>query len=956
MGDYSREKQPMKSLFLVDGSALVHRAFHAFQGRARLTTRGKDVGMLYGFLNSLLSVIRREKPDRLGVAFDTSAPTFRHKLYEAYKANRPPMDEALREQIPILYELLQALNVPQLMIEGYEADDIIGTLAVRGAQEGYQCFIVAGDKDFYQLVDQKISLYRLPVGRSNELPEVIDPEGVVRKFGVPPHQVIDTLALMGDSSDNVPGVPGVGEKTSVELIKRFGSLEEVIAHADQIEKATIRENIKQHAELARKSRDLVIIDTSVPLEITPHDLTYGPLNNHLARKKLLELEFASLLRQIEELEPEIRAHPGGPPGEGEGAEEKLPGEEFSVSQAELLRTSRRDYRLIDTPEALFQLVKHLQEQGAFSLDTETTSIDPMQAELVGISFSTEPGAAYYLTVNHFQGPPSGYSSSLYTPLRPTISPSLCFILETLKPLLEDERYKKYGQNLKYDLLALKCYGIEVKGVEFDTMIASYLLDPTARQHGIDYMAETYLGLRKIPTAQLIGKGAHQLSMAEVPVDQVCEYACEDADVALRLVLYFRQQLKKNQMERLFYELEIPLMMVLLQMEFNGVKLDVDYLSQLSRQFQEEMDDLEREIYELAGLKFNINSTQQLAEVLYQRLKLPKGRRTKLGYSTDNEELERLRQEADSPIPGKLLRYRHLAKLKSTYIDALPRMIHPLTGRVHTSYSQTSTATGRIASSDPNLQNIPIRTEEGGWIRRAFVPGEEGWLILSADYSQIELRIMAHLSQDERLIYAFEQGWDIHRATAAWMNEIPPEEVTPEMRRQAKEVNFGVLYGMGEFGLSQRLGIPRARAREFIEQYFTQFKQVKEYIEKLHQQARERGYVETIMGRRRPIPDINSKNFNIRSNAERIAINTPIQGSAADLMKIAMIRVHKMLREEGFRARMLLQVHDELVFEVPQEEVERLSQRLKETMSQAMELSVPLEVGIGYGANWLEAHE
>ncbi len=932
-------------LFLFDGSALVFRSFHAFRGRVRITSRGLDVGMLYGFMTTLMMVLRREKPDRLAIAFDTSAPTFRHKIFTEYKAQRPPLDEGIRAQLPLLHNLLSALNIPQLSKEGWEADDLIGTLAKMGSAKNMDVYIVSGDKDFLQLVDDKVKVYRLPHGRVTDAAEVVDVKGVYERFGVSPQLVVDILSLMGDAIDNVPGIPKVGEKTAIELIQRFGSLDETLNRADEIEKPALRANLKEFAQQARLSRDLIIIDTNAPLEITPDDLRYGPLNNPAARKMLREWEFSSILKQIETLEPFAEIVDVGLDAKGTA--------EIGQKQMQFYEESKPGYKAVTNPADLMTLIERLKQADLISLDIETTSTEAMRAEIVGLSFSIREGEAWYIATNYFTDVPQDFIKPPSPRLRPNCSPELAYVLESLKPVLTNSQIKKCGQNLKYDFLVLKCYDIEVQGLDFDAMLASYTLDPAARQHGIDALAEIYLGYRKIPTSQLIGSGSKQISMSLVPLEQITEYACEDADIALRLTNFFRPKLAQESLERLYDRIELPLMPVLLDMEYTGIKLDLELLKDLSVEFQDEMDELMAQIYNLAGVRFNLNSTQQLAEVLYNKLGLPVGRKTKFGYSTDIDELERLATLHE--VPAKLLRYRHLAKLKSTYIDALPQLVHPITKRVHTSFSQTTAATGRLASTDPNLQNIPVRTDEGGRIRKAFIAGEAGWKILSADYSQIELRIMAHLAQDERMLKAFTSGMDIHRATAAWMNGISPEEVTPEMRRAAKEVNFGVLYGMGDFGLAQRLGISRARAKEFIDNYFANFAKVKLFIEKLHQTAREKEYVETILGRRRALPDINNKNFNIRSNAERIAINTPIQGSAADLMKIAMIKVHRTLKDHRFKARMLLQVHDELLFEVPPEEVDSLGRCLKETMSTAMTLSVPLEVGIGVGDNWLDAH-
>lgn len=933
-------------LFLFDGSALVHRSFHAFSGRASLTSRGADVGMVFGFLSSLLAVIRREKPDRLALCFDTAAPTFRHQRFDAYKATRPPLDEGIRAQLPLLREVIDLLNIPQLRLDGFEADDIIGTLARKGARDGMEVFIVAGDKDFLQLVDDRIKVYRLPTGRSGDAPEIIGRDRTIEKFGVPPDQVIDVLGLMGDSVDNVPGVPGVGEKTALQLIKQFGSVQNVLAHASELDKPKLRESLTIFAEQALLSRELVTIDTETPIGISPEQLHFGPLNNEPARRKLVELEFRNILQQIDSLS-----------GVGDQVVVDLTSLTALEAVAAESKETMRDYRLIDNVLSLETLIGSLsacKPGEILSIDTETTSIDSMRAELVGMSFSMNEGEAYYVSANSFSGIPAEFSPPSPPVLRPQISRELAYILQKLRPIYGDARILKTGQNLKYDMLVLSCYDIAVEGVTFDTMLASHILDPSARQHGIDQLSEVHLSIRKIPTSALIGSGAKQISMADVPVEKVSEYACEDADVALRLTNFFLPRIKGEGFEKIFYRQELPLVPILLKMERTGVALDLRLLAELSEEFRREAERLVDEVQELAGFPFNLNSTQQLAEVLYTRLGLPPGKKTKTGFSTDVDELERLAPVHE--LPAKLLRYRHITKLKSTYIDALPQMIHPITRRVHTSFNQTIAATGRLSSTDPNLQNIPIRSEDGGRIRKAFIPGESGWKIVSADYSQIELRIMAHLSGDERLISAFTSGMDIHRATAAWMFDVKAEEVTSDMRRQAKEVNFGVLYGMGDYGLGQRLGISRSRAKEFIDAYFGQFSRVKSYIDEIIADARKNEFVTTIMGRKRPLPDINAKNFQIRSFAERIAVNTPIQGSAADLIKLAMIEVYKMLDGEGFQARMLLQVHDELVFEVPEDEIDRLSLRLKEVMSSAIAFSVPIDVGVGFGDNWLDAHE
>jgi len=939
----------MKRIFLIDGSALVHRSFHAFS-RTQLSTQGMDVGMIYGFLLSILMICRKEKPDRLAITFDTGAPTFRHKMYAEYKAHRPPLDEAIRVQLPLLYEVIDLLNIPRLAKDGWEADDLMGTLATKGEASGYDVFLVSGDKDFYQLVTDQVKVYSLPTKKEPN-PIVYDPDGVKVKFGVKPELVIDALALMGDSSDNVPGVPKVGHKTAIKLLDEYGDLDGVLASASQVKQNKIRENLIEFADQARFSKELVIIDREAPIDSEPDTLVYGPMNNSEVRRKLTEMEFYSILKQLGEIEP-IEAplfdSPSAKQGEKSLETATLPMEHDEVG------VSSRKYRTVINPDELQAMIDELSKAELISMDTETTSLDPMRAELVGLSFSIRENEAWYVSVNYFEEIPEDYVSFPSPCLRPNTSSELAFILDQLRPLFADSNLPKTGQNLKYDIHILRCYDVPVDGVVFDTMIASYVLDPTVRQRNIDALAQKHLAITKIPTKQLIGSGAKQKSMTDVPLDIITEYACEDADVALRLTNLFRSGIEAEGFTRLMYEQELPLMEVLLKMEHNGVALDQELLAGMSETYRKEIIELEQDVYNLAGHEFNMNSTQQLANVLFNQLGLPPGRKTKFGFSTDIDELQRLAPVHE--LPAKLLRYRHLTKLKSTYIDSLPRMIHPVTGRVHTSYSQTVAATGRLSSNDPNLQNIPIRTEEGGRIRKAFIAGSSNWKIISADYSQVELRIMAHLSGDERLVQVFHDGQDIHTATAAWMHDMPPELITSDMRRHAKEVNFGVLYGMGGFGLAQRLGISRKRANEFIEQYFSKFWRVKEFIEEIKEKARRNGYVETIMGRKRTLPDINARSYQIRQNAERIAINTPIQGSAADLMKKAMIDVHKMLQNEGFQARMLLQVHDELIFEAPIDEVNRLSERVKEVMEGAMELNVPLEVDVSWGDNWLDAHE
>jgi len=922
----------MNRLFILDGTALIFRSFHAFSHGTPLTAHGKNVGMIYGFLLSLLKLIREEQPDYLAVTFDTGAPTFRHKMYSEYKANRPPLDEEIRLQMQPLYDIIDLMKIPQIALEGWEADDVMGTLAVRAELVNMEVFLVTGDKDFYQLVNDKIKVYTLPT-RKNPSPIIYDIEGVKTKFGVYPHQITDALALIGDSSDNVPGVPSVGPVTAAKLIEEFDTLENILASAGQIKRKKLSENLLNNAEQARFSHKLVVIDTDAPVEYTPEQLTYGPINNADFRKQLLHLDFVNVIRQLDLTKPQ------------------------SIVDAPIIESvpdQDLKYRTVTNEKELNQLMSVLLGSTVVSFDTETTGLDPMRAELVGLSFSITPKEAWYISVNHFTDVPATFSPTTSPLLHPDASIETQYILDRLNSFFTNAAITKTGQNLKYDLHVLLSYDINVMGDKFDTMIASYLLNPGGRQHNLDALSEANLGIIKIPTSDLIGSGSKQISMADVDLSEISDYACEDADVALRLTELFRPQIEHGGFKSIMEKIEIPLVNVLLQMEQTGIKIDVELLAEYSAKFAEEIGELEHDVYTLAGTEFNMNSTQQLANILFNELGLPTGKKTKTGFSTNVTELERLAPLHD--MPKKLLRYRHLAKLKSTYVDALPRMVHPITGRVHTSYSQVVAITGRLSSNDPNLQNIPIRSTEGGQIRKAFVAGHPGWLLVSADYSQIELRVMAHLAGDEKLIQAFNEGVDIHRMTAAWMHDMPPELITSDMRRQAKEVNFGVLYGMGAFGLAQRLGITRKRAQEFITQYFEKFARVKEFITETIETARKNGFVETMAGRRRPLPDLSANNHISRMNAERIAINTPIQGSAADLMKIAMINVHDALQKENLKSKMLLQVHDELVFEAPPEELETLNNLVRTGMSAAMELKVPLDVDISWGNNWLEAHE
>lgn len=924
----------MPTLYLIDGTAQAYRSHFAFSRTPLTSSSGQPTGATYGlalFLNALLS---REDLTHAVCIFDAKGPTFRHEIYPDYKATRQKMPEELAAQLEDIKEMVSALGLNVIEVPGYEADDLIGTIAGKAAQAGYDVFIVSGDKDFGQLVNDRIKLLA-PRGKGEGL-DLIDAAGVKEKWGVPPEKIVDFMGLKGDTSDNVPGVPKVGEKTAAELINQFGSLEDVLSRAHEIPKPVLRRNLEEFAEQARLSRKLVEIETNVPVEINLDDFIRRAPNTLKLMEIYKKLGFHSLLEKLDLGKPR----------------------------------PEQQYRALLSPEDLDRILPRLMRGDPLSIDLETTSQDPMQAEIVGFSFAVQDHEAWYVParLGYFPAVDSGIMR-----VGQLVLPETQWLLSKLRPLFEDESIPKCGQNLKYDALVLRCHGVYFRGIVCDAMIASYLLDPSRRQHGMDPLALEYLEYKKIPTSDLIGSGKNQITMAEVPLEKISRYACEDADIARRLCILLKSRVKQEHMADLFEKLELPLIPVLLEMEYNGVALDLDLLAAMSREMGERLEALTREIYRLAGMEFNINSTQQLAHILFEKLQLKPIKKTKSGYSTDVEVLEELAKL--DPLPRTLLEYRQVQKLKSTYVDALPRMINPATGRVHTSFNQTVTATGRLSSSDPNLQNIPIRTELGGTIRKAFIPGNRSRVILSADYSQIELRLVAHISGDENLIAAFHEGKDIHTATAARILRVPENEVTPEMRRNAKEINFGVIYGMGDYGLSARLGIPLSVAADFRRQYFETYPGVRAYMENIIEQARRDRFVTTLLGRRRLLPDIDSKNRNVREFAERTAINTPIQGTAADMIKLAMIRLHEKLsgskvQDDLFAQRdfasagesssrrpvlMILQVHDELVFEVEKTALDEVKQVVKEEMENAMELKVPVVVELGVGDNWLEAH-
>ncbi len=900
-------------LFLIDGSALAYRSYFAFVRNPLINSKGENTSAVFGFLNSLLKIIDEQQPEYLAAVFDTPEPTFRHELYPEYKATRQKMPDEMRDQLPRIKQVLEVLNIPVIEVPGMEADDVMGTLAKQAEQQELETYLVTGDKDFFQLVSPLIKVYN--PRRAGEEVEILDEKGVLQKIGLPPDKIVDYLSLMGDSSDNVPGVAGIGPKTAKEILGQFESIEDVYNNLDQVSRDAIRNKLTADREQAFLSRKLVTLDTQVPLPLSIEDLTRKAPDHDSAFNLIKELEFTSLL------------------------------ERFTSTE----KTEKVNYITIVATDQLKQFVAKLQSCQQFTFDLETTDVDPMKAEIVGLSFSWNEGEAYYIpavsekvaattdlfTDNKFRGFP------LHT------------ALQYLNPIFENESIKKCGQNVKYDRLVLSRAGVEVKGVDFDTMVASYVVNPSLRQHNLDALALAYFNYQKIPTKSLIGTGKKQITMAEVPIEDVSRYACEDADFTQRLRHVLEPKIINFDLKQLFDEVEMPLVEVLMDMERNGVSLNVSLLGEMSKQLDQRLNQLIEKIYELAGVEFNINSTKQLAEVLFKKLELPVIRRTKTGPSTDVAVLETLAKEHQ--LPRELLEYRQLTKLKSTYVDALPRLINPKTGRVHTSYNQTVAATGRLSSSDPNLQNIPIRTEIGRKIREAFVPVDDNHVILDADYSQVELRIMAHLSQDPTLIKAFQDGKDIHRETAALVFKVSPEEVTDDMRRKAKEVNFGIMYGMGPYGLASRLEISQEEAEMFIINYFANYPKIQEFMAQSQDFARENGYVTTLLNRRRYLPDIHSDNRRVREFAERNAINTPIQGTAADLIKVAMINIFHRLKEQKLKTKMIMQVHDELVFEVPEKEVDTVEKLVRSEMESAIELSVPIKVDVGIAKNWLEAH-
>ena len=884
-------------VYLIDGSSYIYRAFFAIAHLSN--SKGFPTNAIYVFTNMLLKILREKGAEYAAIAFDAPGPTFRHEAFGEYKANRPSMPEDLRVQVPHIKEVVSALRLPVLEKEGYEADDLIATLARKLEKEGMETVIVSGDKDLMQLVSSRVTMYDPMKDKTFQVPEVKE------RFGVSPDKVVEVMGLMGDTSDNIPGVPGIGPKTAGQLIEEFGSIEELLKNVGRVKNARVRASLDRHAEQARLSRELATLDSDASLDWALENLKIGEPDRKKLQEIFKEMEFSKLLKDFS-----LR------PDHGED-----------------------DYRLITGRAEFEELVGNLRKAGTFALDLESTSIEPMRAEIVGLSFSFQPHQAFYLPVGHtYPGAPGQLPRQE--------------VLQTLRPLLEDPRLKKYGQNIKYDYILLANSGIRLRGIAGDNMIASYLLNPSKHRHSLEELSREYLDRQIITYSDVAGSGAKAIPFSQVTVEKACRYSGEDADLTLQLAQLLMPKIEAEGFADLFHRVELPLIEVLAAMEMNGVRLDLPLLEVMSREFERKMDKISEEIFDLAGEPFNINSPQQLGKILFEKLKLPGGKRTKTGYSTDVEVLNELSR--DFPLPAKVLEYRSLSKLKSTYVDALPQLVNPKTGRVHTSFNQTVTATGRLSSSDPNLQNIPIRSPEGRRIREAFIP-EQGRLILSADYSQIELRILAHLSGDSLLVETFQEDRDVHAATAGEIFRVSPDQVNPEMRRLAKVINFGIIYGMSAFGLAKELGIQPAVAQAYIANYFQKYHGVRDYIDRSLEAAREKGYVITLMNRRRYLPDIKSQNRSIRQFAERIAINAPIQGTAADLIKAAMIRIHRRLIQEGRESKLTLQIHDELVFEVPEGELEGLRALVKEEMEGVMKLSIPLKVDIGLGKNWAEAH-
>lgn len=900
-----------KKVFLIDGSAMFYRAYFAFVRNPLINSKGENTSASFGLVNSLLKIIREENPDYLAMVFDTKEPTFRHEKYPEYKSTRAKMPEELVDQLPRIQQVVSALNIPSFELEGYEADDVIGTFAVKAARLGCEVWCVTGDKDFFQLVNDRIRIYT--PGKASEAPDKLGREEVKEKFGVYPERVIDKLALMGDHSDNVPGIPGIGPKTADKLLEQFGSFDSVLEGAEQIASANVRRKVVANRDSALLSRELVTIHTETPLPFDLEALKRQPPDPERVRKLFVELEFTSLLKQI--------------------LPEAIPA---TADQGEV--QSNALYHTVESLAELKKLVATLGKAEIVAVDTETTSIDPLEAKLVGVSLTARAGAAYYVPLGH------SLDSERNLPLKESLS--------LLKDLLESKRVGKVGQNVKYDLQVLRQHGIEIDPISFDTMLASYVLNPSGRQHSLGALALHHFNHEMQPITDLIGSGKGQKTFDIVPVDKATAYSGADADYTFRLHGVLAPEIDRLELSKLYYDVELPLVSVLANMEKAGFRVDDKFLGELSVQMDAQLDDVKRKIFQIAGGQFNINSTQQLGHILFEKLGLPTKGKTakKTGFSTDVSVLEELSKLHE--FPRLILEYRQTTKLKNTYVDALPALINQRTGRVHTSFNQTITSTGRLSSTNPNLQNIPVRTEEGREIRKAFIPRDDDHILLAADYSQIELRILAHYTDDPGLIKAFNNAEDIHTRTASEVYGVTMGEVTPEMRRVAKTANFAIIYGVSAYGLSQQTDMSLDESRQFIDTYFARYPGIRRYIDITIAFAREHGYVTTLFNRRRYLPEINEKNNAVRQFAERTAINTPIQGTAADIIKVAMITIDRKL--QTMRSKMVLQVHDELVFDVYKEELDEITSLVKADMESAASLKVPMVAEIGVGRNWLEA--
>lgn len=914
-------------LFLLDAYALIYRSYFAFIKNPRINSKGMNTSASFGFMNILLELLKNENPDHVAVVFDVSAPTFRHEMYKEYKATREEMPEDIRINIPYIRKLIEAMNIPLIEQKGYEADDVIGTLAKRLENNGVEVFMMTPDKDYGQLVSENIKMYKPK--RFGQGIDILGVEEITSKYGIDnPEQVIDILALWGDTSDNIPGAPGIGEKTARKLVAKYGTVEGLYENIDDL-KGKQKEKLVENKDQVYLSKKLVTINVDVPIDQDYSDLERKDPNEEKLEELLNDLEFRNVKKRIF---PD-KAEAVGAQGTLFGAAEK---DEEPEDNFESFDKVDVDYKLLTTKDECEKLAEELKKQKAFAFDTETTSAKPLQAELVGMSFAWEKRKAFYVSVKNNEQ-------------------ELGDIIKLFKPILEDDSKLIVAQNIKYDMLVMRRYDVDIRTNLFDTMLAHYLIQPELA-HNIDAIAKSYLNYRKISTEEIIGKkGKNQMSMAQLNPEKVKDYACEDADITWQLKPLLEEKLKKFDLEKLFTEVEMPLCMVLADMEYYGVTIDSEALNEIAEELRKELIKLEGQIHKMAGTEFNIASPKQLGEVLFEKLKVtdkPKRTKTKQ-YATGEEVLEKLADKHEI-IPA-ILEFRGLSKLLNTYVEALPKLVNNKTGRIHTSYNQAVTSTGRLSSTNPNLQNIPIRDEKGKIIRKAFIPGDDDHVLLAADYSQIELRIMAHLSQDKAMLDAFENDEDIHQMTASKLFGVKPEDVTREQRGQAKGVNFGIIYGISAYGLSQNTGISNKEAKKLIDSYFETYPQVKEYMDESISKAKEKGYAETIMGRKRFLPDINSANRTVRGAAERNAINAPIQGSSADMIKVAMVKIHEKLREENLKSRMIMQVHDEVIVDTHKDEEEKVKAIVLESMQNAISLNVKMKVDIKTGQDWLEAH-